>query len=69
MCTQIVGLTASIGVGSATNLMGIMEYICTQCACLDIQVISTIRENREELEKIVFTPKKSKPFFFYFPER
>ncbi|XP_025061523.1 probable ATP-dependent RNA helicase DDX58 isoform X3 [Alligator sinensis] len=55
---QIVGLTASIGVGSATNLMGIMEYICTQCACLDIQVISTIRENREELEKIVFTPKK-----------
>ncbi|XP_019410824.1 PREDICTED: probable ATP-dependent RNA helicase DDX58 isoform X2 [Crocodylus porosus] len=55
---QIVGLTASIGVGSATDLMGIMEYICMQCACLDIQVISTIRENREDLEKIVFAPKK-----------
>nr|XP_006123152.1 probable ATP-dependent RNA helicase DDX58 isoform X1 [Pelodiscus sinensis] len=56
---QIVGLTASVGVGSAKTTEETIEYICTLCACLDIQVISTVRENTDELEKIVYKPKKS----------
>uniref|UniRef100_A0A8C8RFD0 RNA helicase n=1 Tax=Pelusios castaneus TaxID=367368 RepID=A0A8C8RFD0_9SAUR len=56
---QIVGLTASVGTGSAKTLEETIEYICTLCACLDIQVISTVRENKEELEKIVYKPQKS----------
>ncbi|CAM2114646.1 unnamed protein product [Caretta caretta] len=56
---QIVGLTASVGVGSAKTLEETKEYICTLCACLDIQVLSTIRENTQELEEIVYRPKKS----------
>ncbi|XP_039399366.1 antiviral innate immune response receptor RIG-I isoform X2 [Mauremys reevesii] len=56
---QIVGLTASVGVGSAKTLEETIEYICTLCACLDIQVISTIRENTQELEEIVYRPQKS----------
>ncbi|XP_067409296.1 antiviral innate immune response receptor RIG-I [Emydura macquarii macquarii] len=55
---QIVGLTASVGVGSAKTHEETIEYICKLCACLDIQVISTIRENTEELEKIVYKPQK-----------
>uniref|UniRef100_A0A8C3RXJ2 RNA helicase n=1 Tax=Chelydra serpentina TaxID=8475 RepID=A0A8C3RXJ2_CHESE len=59
---QIVGLTASVGVGSAKTPEETLEYICTLCACLDIQVLSTIRENTQELEEIVYRPKKCKCF-------
>ncbi|XP_074850793.1 antiviral innate immune response receptor RIG-I isoform X2 [Carettochelys insculpta] len=55
---QIVGLTASVGVGGANTRAETIEYICTLCACLDIQVISTVRENIEELETVVYKPQK-----------
>ncbi|XP_048358970.1 antiviral innate immune response receptor RIG-I [Sphaerodactylus townsendi] len=56
---QIVGLTASLGVGSAKNLQETIEYICTVCASLNVQVISTVKENLKDLEEIVYKPKKS----------
>ncbi|NXU92396.1 DDX58 helicase, partial [Xiphorhynchus elegans] len=48
---QIVGLTASIGVGNAKTIEETIEHICTLCSYLDIRVISTVRENKEDLER------------------
>ncbi|NXP48462.1 DDX58 helicase, partial [Heliornis fulica] len=48
---QIVGLTASVGVGNAKTINETIEHICTICSYLDIQVISTVRENIEELQR------------------
>ncbi|KAH0628367.1 hypothetical protein JD844_009437, partial [Phrynosoma platyrhinos] len=56
---QIIGLTASLGVGSAKNLTETIEYICKICASLNAEVISTVRENIQELEEIVYKPQKS----------
>ncbi|XP_060093158.1 antiviral innate immune response receptor RIG-I [Heteronotia binoei] len=56
---QIVGLTASLGVGSAKNLEETIEHICTVCASLSAQVISTVKENTKDLEEVVWKPKKS----------
>ncbi|PKU47530.1 hypothetical protein llap_2172 [Limosa lapponica baueri] len=48
---QIIGLTASVGVGNAKNVKETIEHICTLCSYLDIQAISTVRENKEDLER------------------
>uniref|UniRef100_H9G577 RNA sensor RIG-I n=1 Tax=Anolis carolinensis TaxID=28377 RepID=H9G577_ANOCA len=56
---QIVGLTASLGVGSAKNLNETIKYICEICASLNAEVISTVKENIQELEEIVYKPQKS----------
>uniref|UniRef100_A0A803TRI8 RNA sensor RIG-I n=1 Tax=Anolis carolinensis TaxID=28377 RepID=A0A803TRI8_ANOCA len=55
---QIVGLTASLGVGSAKNLNETIKYICEICASLNAEVISTVKENIQELEEIVYKPQK-----------
>ncbi|NXI45109.1 DDX58 helicase, partial [Galbula dea] len=54
---QIVGLTASVGVGSAKNVKETVEHICTLCSYLDIQTISTVRENKEELQRFSNKPE------------
>ncbi|NWY69232.1 DDX58 helicase, partial [Erithacus rubecula] len=46
---QIVGLTASVGVGNAKSTNETVEHICTLCSYLDIQAISTVRENKQDL--------------------
>ncbi|XP_054843073.1 antiviral innate immune response receptor RIG-I [Eublepharis macularius] len=56
---QIVGLTASLGVGSAKSLEETIEHICTVCAALNAQVISTVKENTKDLEEIVYKPHKT----------
>ncbi|XP_077201385.1 antiviral innate immune response receptor RIG-I isoform X2 [Paroedura picta] len=56
---QIVGLTASLGVGSSKSLEETIEHICTVCASLSAQVISTVKENIKDLEEVVFKPQKS----------
>lgn len=58
VCSQIIGLTASLGVGVAKNLEGAIEHICTISASLNAQVISTVRKNLEELQEIVNMPQK-----------
>ncbi|XP_002708086.1 antiviral innate immune response receptor RIG-I isoform X1 [Oryctolagus cuniculus] len=55
---QVVGMTASVGVGDAKNTDEAVEYICKLCASLDASVIATVKENLEELQEIVYTPQK-----------
>ncbi|XP_029471605.1 LOW QUALITY PROTEIN: probable ATP-dependent RNA helicase DDX58 [Rhinatrema bivittatum] len=55
---QIIGLTASVGVGKSRTIKETQDYICKLCASLDAQVISTVRENVEDLEKYVCKPQK-----------
>lgn len=67
MCVQIVGLTASVGVGNAKDITKTVEHICTLCSYLDIQAISTVRENKEELQRFINKPETGKnPSFFFF---
>ncbi|XP_070598560.1 antiviral innate immune response receptor RIG-I isoform X1 [Erythrolamprus reginae] len=55
---QIVGLTASPGIGNAKSVAEAIEYICKICASLNIEVISTVRKNIKDLEEIVHKPEK-----------
>ncbi|KAG8455056.1 hypothetical protein GDO86_001322, partial [Hymenochirus boettgeri] len=55
---QIIGLTASVGTGRAKSLIEAKNYITRLCASLDIEVISTVKEHKEELEQIVYKPTK-----------
>lgn len=55
---QVIGLTASVGVGDAKNTTEATEYICKLCASLDTSVLATVRDNIEELEEIVYKPQK-----------
>ncbi|XP_008939124.1 PREDICTED: probable ATP-dependent RNA helicase DDX58 [Merops nubicus] len=54
---QIVGLTASVGVGNAKTVKETIEHICTLCSYLDIQAISTVRENKQELQRFGSKPE------------
>ncbi|NXC16262.1 DDX58 helicase, partial [Corythaeola cristata] len=54
---QIVGLTASVGVGNAKSIEETIEHICTLCSYLDIQALSTVRENKEDLERFRNEPE------------
>ncbi|XP_060695436.1 antiviral innate immune response receptor RIG-I-like isoform X2 [Hemiscyllium ocellatum] len=55
---QIVGLTASLGVGDASSLNDAVNYILQICANLDAESLSTVQKNVAELNKYVFVPKK-----------
>lgn len=57
---QVVGLTASVGVGDAKTAEEAMQHICKLCAALDASVIATVRDNVAELEQVVYKPQKSK---------
>ncbi|NWX28509.1 DDX58 helicase, partial [Notiomystis cincta] len=54
---QIVGLTASVGVGNARSINETVEHICTLCSYLDIQAISTVRENKQDLQRFGNKPE------------
>ncbi|NXS21227.1 DDX58 helicase, partial [Mystacornis crossleyi] len=54
---QIVGLTASVGVGNAKSISETVEHICTLCSYLDIQTISTVRENKQDLQRFGNKPE------------
>lgn len=58
--SQVIGLTASVGIGDAKDTTEAMEYICRLCASLDTSVIATVKDNLEELEEIVYKPQKCK---------
>uniref|UniRef100_A0A2K5E4I5 Antiviral innate immune response receptor RIG-I n=1 Tax=Aotus nancymaae TaxID=37293 RepID=A0A2K5E4I5_AOTNA len=55
---QVIGLTASVGVGDAKNTDEALDYICKLCASLDASVIATVQDNLEELEQVVYKPQK-----------
>ncbi|XP_035418859.2 antiviral innate immune response receptor RIG-I isoform X2 [Cygnus atratus] len=54
---QILGLTASVGVGNAKNIEETIEHICSLCSYLDIQAISTVRENIQDLQRFMNKPE------------
>ncbi|XP_063770265.1 antiviral innate immune response receptor RIG-I [Pseudophryne corroboree] len=55
---QIIGLTASVGTGKSQRKVEVVEYIHKLCASLDVKVISTVKENVEELQKFICKPEK-----------
>ncbi|XP_064631779.1 LOW QUALITY PROTEIN: antiviral innate immune response receptor RIG-I-like [Lineus longissimus] len=54
---QIVGLTASLGVGHASTTHGAVKHIEKVCANLDSTEICVVKENIEELREHVATPE------------
>lgn len=66
VCAQIVGLTASVGVGNAKSIKETIEHICTLCSYLDIQAISTVRENKQDLQRFGNKPETCKHVSFLF---
>ncbi|KAL5016986.1 hypothetical protein ScPMuIL_006575 [Solemya velum] len=57
---QILGLTASIGVGKATTEEAAMDNILRVCANMDVPRISTVEKNLGEYTKFVHVPEESK---------
>ena len=55
---QVVGLTASLGVGDTDKISKAVEHILQICGNLDAEAVSTVQENREELEKYANTPER-----------
>ncbi|CAM4674469.1 unnamed protein product [Leuciscus chuanchicus] len=63
---QIVGLTASVGIGSFKDRTEAENNILQLCANLDTRVIATVTKHLDELRSYVHTPEKD---FFEVPER
>ncbi|KAI5096188.1 putative ATP-dependent RNA helicase DDX58, partial [Silurus meridionalis] len=55
---QVVGFTASVGIGSFKNVKEAESNICLLCANLDTRVITTVTKNIDELRSFVHTPEK-----------
>ncbi|KAF5880016.1 putative ATP-dependent RNA helicase DDX58, partial [Clarias magur] len=55
---QVVGFTASVGIGSFKNVPEAENNICQLCANLDARVITTVTEKIDELRSFVHTPEK-----------
>ena len=60
---QIVGLTASVGVGRTKNTDGAIEWIKTMMANLDAEELATVRINSDELHKHVIVPEQGNVIF------
>ncbi|CAG2229008.1 IFIH1 [Mytilus edulis] len=57
---QIVGLTASIGVGADTAEEGAIQHMIKIFSNLDVHEISTVERNKEEMKKFVAIPTEGK---------
>ncbi|XP_065925793.1 ATP-dependent RNA helicase DHX58 [Magallana gigas] len=55
---QVVGLTATLGVGDSTTESGALQHMLKLCANLDVYDISTVTKNIEEFRKHVAVPKQ-----------
>ncbi|XP_064604095.1 antiviral innate immune response receptor RIG-I-like isoform X2 [Liolophura sinensis] len=53
---QIIGLTASTGVGKAKDILQAKEHIKKLCANLDVEKICTVKRGLRELSKVVNIP-------------
>ena len=53
---QIVGLTASIGVGTGRTFRGAVDHVIRICSHLDAKILMTVKDNREELAKYCNSP-------------
>ena len=59
---QIVGMTASVGVGQATTEDGAVSHMIKIFSNLDLDEISTVEkpENKKEMKKFVPIPSEGK---------
>ena len=57
--SQIVGLTASLGVGKAIKGLDAQKHILQLCANLDAMQLVTVKENIDELNQFVSTPRQN----------
>jgi len=55
---QVIGLTASVGVGKAKSMEQAVDHVLTLCANLDCQDISTVSDNIGELNRHVNKPNE-----------
>ncbi|XP_048746111.2 antiviral innate immune response receptor RIG-I-like isoform X2 [Ostrea edulis] len=55
---QVVGLTATIGVGDSSTEDGALQHMLRICANLDTLDISTVTKNLEEFQQHVAVPKR-----------
>ncbi|KAI4896413.1 hypothetical protein NFI96_031512 [Prochilodus magdalenae] len=55
---QVVGLTASVGIGSFKNQGEAEINICQLCANLDTRVIATVKKHIDDLRSYVHIPEK-----------
>ena len=53
---QILGLTASIGVGSGKTCSGAINHVIKICSHLDAEILITVRKNIKELKKVCDIP-------------
>ena len=53
---QIVGLTASIGVGSGKTFKGAIDHVIKICSHLDAKILMTVKDNKEELARFCNSP-------------
>ena len=57
---QIVGLTASVGVGKAKLMQKAVDHILKLCANLDVTQICTVREHVDELKNHTNEPTEGR---------
>ncbi len=57
---QVIGMTASIGVGDAKEPNGAMDYIMNKCANLDAREIKVVEKYREQLSQRTNEPVEGK---------
>ena len=53
---QVVGLTASVGVGKKANLEGAVEHIVKLCAHMDALKLCTVTQNVQEQSQFISQP-------------
>ena len=63
MSNQILGMTASLGVGSARSHDAAINYMLKMCANMDIVKLSTVQKYKESLEKVVNKPAEGENIF------
>ena len=55
--TQVVGLSASLGVGKSKNISAAKEHIIHICSNVDAQKLTTVQRNKEELKRHSSSPE------------
>ncbi|XP_783556.1 probable ATP-dependent RNA helicase DDX58 [Strongylocentrotus purpuratus] len=55
---QILGMTASLGVGNARSDKIAIQYMLKMCANMDVVKLSTVKKHKESLEKVVNKPEE-----------
>ena len=59
LCNQVLGLTASVGVGKADTQVAAVNWIEKIMAHLDAQEVATVRKQKQQLAEFVTVPEQS----------